>query len=87
MREPRFYENPGCAEVGGDLWFPEKEYGFGTNEIAIAKSICKQCPHQIECAEWGIAKEIHGIWGGTLPMERRVLRRKKGLVLKEDNVA
>lgn len=87
VREPRFFENPGCAEVGGDLWFPEKEYGFGTTEIAIAKSICKQCPHKIECAEWGIANEIHGIWGGTMPRERRILRRRKGITLRGDNVA
>ena len=25
MREPREYENPLCAEIGGDFWFPDKD--------------------------------------------------------------
>jgi len=87
MREPRFYENPGCAEVGGDLWFPEKENGFNTRELEIAKAICRKCPHQSECAEWGIKKEAHGIWGGLLPRERMAIRGQKKIRLVEDDVA
>jgi WhiB family redox-sensing transcriptional regulator len=87
MREPRFFENPGCAEIGGDLWFPEKEDGAGTREQAIAKAICRQCPHQIECAEWGIKHENHGIWGGLVPRERLTIRSSRGIQLKEGNVA
>lgn len=87
MREPRFYEAPACAEIGGDFWFPEKGDGSNSREMMFAKSICKQCPHQSECAEWGIANEAHGIWGGLVSRERYKIRRRRGIKLKGGNVA
>ena len=88
MREPRFYENPACATVGGDFWFPKNETaGSNTTEVALAKSICRRCPHQEECAEWGIQKEDFGIWGGLNEGQRRLVRRKRRLKLKEEGVA
>ena len=88
MREPRFYENPACATVGGDFWFPEKEKGAVSNtDIRTAKSICGSCIHKSECAEWGLAKEDYGIWGGVTQMERKYLRRQKRITVKEKNVA
>lgn len=88
MREPRFYENPSCAEVGGDLFFPEKfNQSFGNIEIAMAKRICLSCPHKNECAEWGIRKEIHGIWGGLTETDRRATRKQRRILLKEEDVA
>lgn len=88
MREPNQYEAPLCASVGGDFWFPEKATG-GSNstEMVMAKSICRQCSHQAECAEWGIYKEMHGIWGGITEGERVLIRRNKKITLGEDEVA
>ena len=88
MREPSEYEAPLCASVGGDFWFPEKETG-GSNstEMVMAKSICRQCPHQTECAEWGIQKEDFGVWGGLSELDRRLIRRKKNIILKGDGIA
>lgn len=88
MREPRFFENPGCAEVGGNFWFPEKSDGItNTIEMKLAISICKKCPHQSECAEWGIKKEVHGIWGGLTEPDRRRVRKNRSIRLVEDDVA
>ena len=88
MREPRFYESPSCAQIGGDLFFPEKEgQAFGNIEIAMAKRICLSCPHQTECAQWGIKKEIHGIWGGLTESDRRRVRKEKNILLREEDVA
>ena len=88
MREPRFYENPSCAEIGGDLFFPEKEgQPFGNIEIALAKRICLSCPHQTECAEWGINKEIYGIWGGLTESNRRVVRKERNIIVRGEDVA
>lgn len=88
MREPRFYEDPSCASVGGDFWFPEKSDGSSNSvEMLIAKSICKSCPHKVECAQWGVEKERFGIWGGTTERERSILRRQLNITLKEPNVA
>jgi WhiB family transcriptional regulator, redox-sensing transcriptional regulator len=87
MREPHQFEAPACAEVGGDFWFPERDNGSNTTEMLFAKSICKSCPHQTECAEWGIVNEAHGIWGGLVVKERLKIRRQRGIRLKESDVA
>lgn len=81
MRSPREFENPLCAQVDGELWFPDK----GGNTDA-PKSICNQCSHKIECAEWGIKHELHGIWGGLSGNERRLIRRKKNIVLETPSI-
>ena len=88
MREPRFYENPACATVGGDFWFPENDpANRNTIEVAIAKSICRRCPNQEECAEWGIQNENFGIWGGLNEGQRRLIRRKRRITVKGAEVA
>ena len=85
MRQPRFYENPACATVGGDFWFPER--ASDSVDIAVAKSICGRCPHRAECAEWGIKYERFGIWGGLSENIRTSIRRKKNITIKEPHVA
>ena len=84
MREPIEYEAPACAEVGGDFWFPEK--GGSQTELAFARTICSSCIHRIECAEWGINKERFGVWGGLTEVERRRIRYRKGITLREDSL-
>lgn len=78
MREPREYEAPLCAEVGGDLWHSDNEIGK-TNRYdnALAKSICQNCRHREECAEWGIQNEKYGVWGGLTVLERKKIRRER----------
>jgi len=86
MREPSQYEAPSCATVGGDYWFPEKESGgIGQAEAKLAKSICHSCPHKVECAEWGIYNEYHGIWGGLADLDRRRIRRDRGIRLNQED--
>ena len=82
MREPREYEAPLCAEVGGDYWFPEDLSSNGRNgDTALAKSICGNCRHRNECAEWGINRERYGVWGGLSANQRRIIRIQRGIVL------
>lgn len=81
MREPIRFEAPLCAQVGGEWWFPDKEDNNITAQIA--RSICARCPHKVECAEWGIANEDYGVWGGLTRKDRehiRALRRRGGEV-------
>jgi len=85
MREPREYENPLCAQIGGDFWFPEREEGAVSYvDGQYAKSICKRCIHKVECAEWGIRKETFGIWGGLAHRERLQARRDRRINLGGD---
>ena len=82
MREPRAYEAPLCAQVDGDLWFPDK--GGDSRSIGVAKKICHQCIHRLECAEWGVNNERFGIWGGLTESDRKVIRRKRRIILPKE---
>lgn len=85
MREPREYEAPLCAQVDGELWFPE--HGGDSTGVAKAVRICNQCHHRIECAEWGIHNERYGIWGGLTAVQRESLRRKSNIKLPRERSA
>ena len=62
-----------CAEVGGDIHFPEKG-----EPAAPAKRVCMACEVRHECGEYAITRnERFGIWAGTTPDQRRVLRRER----------
>jgi len=85
MREPRQYEAPLCAQVGGELWFPDQ--GGDTTIVRTAVQICKECVHRLECAEWGINYERHGIWGGLTAVQRKKIRRKRNIILPRESSA
>jgi len=83
MRKPWDYEEPACAEVGTNMFFQpdpdDNEAGAASDRYTYARSVCKTCPHLIECAEWGLKNESHGMWGGTSPRERANMRTKLGI--------
>jgi hypothetical protein len=91
MRGPWEYEDPSCASVGGDFWFPEIEKGVvllsGSDgrrlESQVAKSICKSCIHKIECQQWGLKHERFGIWGGLAEPDRNVVRKRLNIIVEE----
>jgi len=57
-----------CAQIGGDLWFPDKG-----ESPARAKRICRDCPVRLPCEEAG-RYEPHGVWAGMTYRERLALR-------------
>jgi WhiB family transcriptional regulator, redox-sensing transcriptional regulator len=72
-------EDAACREPGVDpeLFFPVSEFGLGVRQVAAARAVCARCPVQRECRDWALqAGEPAGIWGGTTPEERRLLRRR-----------
>ena len=75
MRGPWLFEEPACAEIGGDLWFPEKNED--TREMRMAKQLCLSCTHKTECLEWAVKNEMFGIWGGKSAVERKNIRRMR----------
>jgi hypothetical protein len=85
VREPREYENPLCAEIGGDFWFPERDNPENRKLLdpSYAKSICRSCTHKTECAQWGIKNERFGIWGGLTEYERTLLRTRSKIRVKD----
>jgi WhiB family redox-sensing transcriptional regulator len=85
MRGPRSFENPSCAEISVDLFFPE--VGDSLSVIRQLKNVCKLCPHQQECAEWGIQNERYGVWGGLSEKDRKAIRRQRNIILREEEIA
>lgn len=67
-----------CAQIDGDLWFPEKG-----GSVAQPKAICRRCPVRAECLEYALEhEERFGVWGGLTERQRRPLlaaREEKGL--------
>ena len=86
-RGPWEFEEPLCAEVGVDIFYTDdkdERKVDSMNTYAMANSICKQCPHKNECAEWAIKHELFGFWGGLSPKERTNLRRDKRMQVSLD---
>lgn len=75
MKVPWEFEEPACAEVGGDFWFPDKS--DSSREMYLAKSICASCTHKVDCLEWALQYERFGIWGGTTDSQRASIRRMR----------
>jgi WhiB family redox-sensing transcriptional regulator len=84
---PKFFENAECASLDVNIFFAkdpdEPGYRNADSEYAEAKKVCMGCQHRVECAEWGIKNEIHGMWGGMTPRERQKLRRIRGLKVSD----
>lgn len=76
MSEHEWMEQARCREVGLHFFFPDvmppKEM---TAAVKQAKRVCGKCEVAAECLSYGM-NETFGIWGGTTPMERRVLRKR-----------
>lgn len=64
-----------CAEVGGDIHFPEKG-----ESPAPAKRVCAACGVRDACLEYALDNGIGwGVWGGFSAHERRGMRvERKG---------
>ena len=83
-KRPWEFEEPICAEIGNIYFYLDDKDERDPNSISdynIAKSLCSQCLHRVDCAEWGIYNEAHGVWGGMTPKERAYQRQIRGLRL------
>ena len=86
MKKPWEFDNPLCAEIGPAYFFLEDDgKPYSTNEYRMVKSLCSTCIHQTDCADWGIAKETFGIWGGLNPRERQSIRRRRRVSLRDSS--
>ena len=69
-----------------DRWYSLAELNgqVGTDTtIRELRAICASCPVIAQCAAHALAYENFGVWAGTTPNERRKLRRKAGIVLRD----
>ena len=59
-----------------ELFFPEKADGESAGQ---AKRLCGSCPVLAQCGIYGIQYERFGVWGGLTPVERRAIRKARGI--------
>lgn len=69
-----------CAQTDPEAFFPEKG---GT--ATAAKAVCRPCPVAAECLEYALSspEPMSGVWGGTVEHDRRVMRRARGVGVRQ----
>ena len=77
MLRPWEFVDPPCREVGVEAFYPDAYGNMGYHPLAIRtlKALCADCPFKIDCFEWAVRHEAHGIWGGSTERERRIYRQ------------
>ena len=59
-----------CLRTNPDLFFPQP-----TDDPGPALAVCATCPVRAECLAAALELgDCEGVWGGTLPEERRAMR-------------
>jgi WhiB family redox-sensing transcriptional regulator len=68
-----------CRGSDPELFFPEGSGRRAAEQEHTAKQVCRRCHVQAACLAWALTvPEPEGIWGGTSPGERRLLRVTRG---------
>jgi Transcription factor WhiB len=64
-----------CETGDAEAWWPDRrDLGSPATHGAVAG--CRRCPVEVACLSYALAAdERFGVWGGTLPDERRRSRR------------
>lgn len=68
-----------CMTTDPEIWFSLRSVG----KTKLAKQLCHTCPVRLECLQQCIEYEalsledLHGVFGGTTPNERRALLNRK----------
>ena len=71
--ESKWIDLAACKNSSPALFFQDE--GKATID-KLAKDVCRTCFVENVCLEYALTKpEEHGIWGGTGPTERRIMRR------------
>ncbi|HEY9413884.1 MAG TPA: WhiB family transcriptional regulator [Pseudonocardia sp.] len=75
---PAWVTQAACATIAPelrDVFYPEQRAEGAHAAICTAKRICRGCPVQRECLEFGdLISPRDGLWGGLTASERRSRR-------------
>lgn len=64
-----------CLREDPEIFFPISD-SPASDQVLRAKAVCRTCPVVRECLSYALETgERAGIWGGTTPDERRMLRQ------------
>lgn len=77
-----FMQKAACRGLDPDLFMPVRGE---TLKIRAAKQICRFCPVQTECGEYGLQLatryDTYGIFGGLTRSERETILRRRGMTM------
>jgi hypothetical protein len=63
-----------CQSDDAEAWWPDVKSAYGPRARRAVEA-CRRCPAADACLTYALAAdERFGVWGGTLPEERRALR-------------
>lgn len=85
MREPWTFEDPSCKDIDTDLFYSERNRE--PENLDLIRIMCKRCPEAKDCLEWAIHNERFGVWAGTTEHQRKLIRRQRRIILKEEDSA
>jgi hypothetical protein len=63
-----------CQTADAEAWWPEHRDAHGAGATRAVEA-CRRCPAAGPCLAYALAADHrYGIWGGTLPEDRRAMR-------------
>lgn len=76
---PVWHNQASCVDVDPECFWPEPgEFPSGALAVCNGSDLQPVCPVRGECLEWALVNREHeGVWGGTTPNERRMLRQRR----------
>jgi hypothetical protein len=72
FKENAWREKAACTGIATSVFFGSPK----SNDIAIAKSICKKCSVNADCLKSALTYQYHGVWGNTTEEERSYIYKK-----------
>jgi WhiB family redox-sensing transcriptional regulator len=86
-------KNGSCSGKPVGWWYPDL-VSRNPREIRVqmranaerAKAICETCPVIVECREYALEWELHGIWGGMTEKERKLHRSSHNIQYKRPSL-
>ena len=77
MKYPDF-TGAACVGIPTDIFYPVIDEPA---DMTTIRKICAACPVLIDCYQWALHHERHGIWAGSTPSERRTVRARLNISL------
>lgn len=72
------------AELTNDIFFPVSYDKTKRAELRLALKVCNLCEVRAECLEYAMQQHDtrdHGVYGGTVPQQRREIARQNGTLI------
>ena len=80
--DPNWRDDAACIGIDVGMFFPDEGHSYDKR----LKAICQSCPVQEKCLDHALRHEAHGMWAGTEPRERQLLRKQRNILFAAPEV-